>query len=102
MSFTESRGVHEQEHYRAEGAKLRTLIKAKYRVDFRRISEKRFRDGLANSVAEWDGHNWLDEASGIIFDIDSAGAVDCFSDILRNQGMSADEYYAALTVPPNE
>lgn len=100
MTYTESRGVGEQEHYHAEGTKLRTLIKAKYQRDFRRISEQRFRDGLANSVADWDGHNWPNEASGSTFDIDSAEAVDHFANILRNQGMSADEYYASLTVLP--
>src|SRR5258707_45284 len=101
MNYMERRGSAETEHYRAEGKKLRELIKASYQADFKKISEKRFIDGLSNSVAEWDGHSWHTGNVGEEpFDIDSHEAVDKFANILQTAGVSADEYYSWLTLFP--
>jgi hypothetical protein len=101
MNYMERRGSAEAEHYKAEGEKLRELIKANYQADFKKISEKRFIDGVSDSVAEWDGHSWhtgnVGEES---FDIDSHEAVDKFADILHTAGVSAIEYYSSLTILP--
>ena len=87
-----------QEHYRAEGSKLRDKIKNNYQADWKRISEERVRDGLAMSVSEWDGHSWhtgmADEEE---FEIDSPDAISKFAEILLRAGKDADEYYSSLT-----